>query len=141
MAPSSTATTRAPRSWIEAFEGNGVALPFEQARSRIGKGGDKVLLELAGMTESSPEGQRIARIRTQIFRARYLPGLAALRGARALVDRLRRDGLRLVVATSSSSAEVDALLGAAGVRDLLGEEVTKDDADASKRGLPARALQ
>jgi phosphoglycolate phosphatase-like HAD superfamily hydrolase len=53
-------------------------------------------------------------------------------GARALLERLRADGLTLVVATSAGSDELDALLDRAGIADLLDERTTSSDVENSK---------
>ena len=53
-------------------------------------------------------------------------------GARELLLALQREGLRLVVATSASDEELDALLRQAGVRDLVDAATTSSDAAHSK---------
>lgn len=120
------------RSWVEALEGVGVSLPVEQVRRLIGKGGDKLVWELAGIDADSPQGQAIRRRRLEIFRTFYVPMLAPTPGARELVLALRYRGFTLVVATSASREELEMLLIAAGVRDLLDEWVTESDVDRSK---------
>src|SRR6185295_10901206 len=54
-------------AWVEAFEAAGRAAPFEQVRRLIGKGGDKLLPEVTGLQDESPEGKTISRQRAQIF--------------------------------------------------------------------------
>jgi HAD superfamily hydrolase (TIGR01509 family) len=139
-------------SWIEALEGEGISLPLSLVRSQIGKGGDKLLWDLLHIEEGSSLGRTVAEHRTGIFRARYLPELKPCRGARALIERMRAQGLVLVVATSSSAEEVGTLLTAAGLIDLLPDAITKSDAPrskpdadivtaaASRAGLPPREL-
>ena len=56
-------------AWSEAFAASGRHHPQEQVRPLIGKGGDKLLKELAGLSDESAEGQRIAEARAEIFRA------------------------------------------------------------------------
>lgn len=121
------------RAWVEAFAASGYAVPFARVRPLIGMGGDRVIATLApGLTDQEGEGKAIAGRRQAIFLRQYAPGLAPAPGARALVERLRRDGMRLVVASSARRAELDALLKAAHVDDLLTETTTSDDAEESK---------
>ncbi len=114
-------------AWAEAIEGCGCSLPFPMVRERIGKGGDKLLWELLGVEESSAEGKHLSQLKKRIFHARYLSQLAAFPGSRELLVRMRQEGLRLVLATSSGKDELENLLDAASLGDLIDDCVTKDD--------------
>lgn len=120
------------RAWVDALGEVGIAVERERVRPLIGMGGDKLMPEVADLDPESEEGKRISARRSEIFRDRYLPKLQALPGARALLERLRADGFRLVVATSAKREELDGLLKAAGVADLVDAATTSDDAEASK---------
>jgi HAD superfamily hydrolase (TIGR01509 family) len=120
------------RAWVDAGSEFGRAIAFADVRPLIGMGGDKVLPRLTGLDEDSHEGTRILARRGEIFRERYLPGLVALPGAVDLVRRLRADGKTLVVATSASEEDLEALLEQVGLEDILTEATNSDDADASK---------
>jgi predicted TPR repeat methyltransferase len=61
-----------------------------------------------------------------------LPKLRPTPGARALLERLRADGLHLVAATSASGSELDALLRQADVADLIEAAASASDAEHSK---------
>jgi HAD superfamily hydrolase (TIGR01509 family) len=98
----------------------------------IGKGGDKLLPELIGLSEDSPTGKRISRRRGEIFRSKFLPRLQPFKGTRELVQRLKREGRRVVVASSASKHDLDALLERAGVRSIIDTHTSKDDVDRSK---------
>jgi HAD superfamily hydrolase (TIGR01509 family) len=120
------------RAWVAALERHGHQTSFERVRALIGKGGDKLLPEVADVEKDSPEGKRIAESRKQIFKERFLPTLRPFPQARALLERMRRDGLRLVVASSAEKAELDALLDAAQVADLIERKASSSDAPHSK---------
>ena len=120
------------RSWLEAFEGIGISLRFDQVRRLIGKGGDKLLWELAGIGEDSLHGRVLRAHRLEIFRTRYAPDLDPAPGARELVLALRARGLSLVVASSASEEELDLLLTEGAVRDVLLDAVTASDVERSK---------
>ena len=118
---------------MDAFAEFGYIVPFERIRSLIGMGGDKLLPTVVpGLSSTEGVGKRIAARSTEIFLARYSQGLQPTPGARALVERMRAEGLRLVVASSAKQNELETLLKAARVADLLHEATTASETDASK---------
>jgi len=120
------------RAWVDSFAAHGYVIPFEQIRPLIGKGGDKILPELTGLDPESGEAKRLGETRSEIFLERELPTLRATPGARALLERMKAEGLELVVATSAKSTEVRALLEQTGVSDLIQLASSSDDAERSK---------
>ncbi len=120
------------RAWVDAFEQFGHRVDYASVRRRIGMGGDKLMPDVSGIYEDSPEGTRIASRRREIFLQRYLPTLKPFPRVRDLLSRFRDDGFALVVATSAKREELDPLLRQAGVGDLMAEETSSDDADESK---------
>ena len=75
----------------------------------IGKGGDKILPELFGIDSESERGKKLSDLKGEIFQ-KMLPGLKPAAGARALLERLRDDGIKLVIATSAGNEDVKLLL-------------------------------
>ena len=120
------------RAWVDTLSRNGHPVPYERVRPLIGMGGDKVLAELLGINADGPLGRRLSDERRRLFLSRDLPSLPPTPGARALVERMRADGLTIVVATSATGDELDALLRQAGIDDLVGDSATSSDADRSK---------
>jgi HAD superfamily hydrolase (TIGR01509 family) len=119
-------------AWLDSLRGHGRNVPFEQLRSRIGMGGDKLLPEVAGIDDESELGRSVKDRRIAILKAHYLPELAPFPGARLLVDRLRARGLVCVAVSSATASDVGDLLRAAGVADLMDHVISADDADRSK---------
>lgn len=120
------------RSWSDTFREFGYDITAERVRPLIGKGGDKLLPELTGVAVDSERGKALTERRAAIFADRYIPTLRQTRGARALVDRLRKEGLRLVIATSAGEQELRPMLDQVGLEDLLAQKTSSDDADNSK---------
>jgi HAD superfamily hydrolase (TIGR01509 family) len=120
------------RAWVNAGEALGYPIRFDDVRPLIGMGGDRVLPMVAGIEEDTPEGEKLSEARGEIFRTRYLPGLAPLPRVRELLQRLRDDGFELVVASSASEEDLGLLLEQAGVRDLLDSTTSAGDAEESK---------
>ena len=115
------------RAFEEAFREARYEVPFERIRPLIGKGSDKLMPELIGRYDE-PVGKR----KTAIFKARYLPRLQPFRGVRELLSWLKRRGVKLAVASSAGKDELDALLEAAGARELIDSRTDADDAEDSK---------
>ena len=120
------------QSWVDTFAEAGYSVPFDVVRPLIGMGGDKLLPKAAGITHDSDEGKKLTKRRSEIFREKYLPKLEPLKGSRALVERVRKAGLKPLVATSAKEEELKGLLKAAQVADLMEERATASDAKKSK---------
>lgn len=120
------------RSWSETLAEFGRPAPPETVRPLIGMGGDKLLPRLLGVTPESAEGKHFLQRRAEIFREAYVPKLRSTRGAHALVERLRREGFRLIIATSAQEAELEVMLRQVGLEDLLPHRTSSDDAEESK---------
>jgi len=140
-------------SWADALSENGRPGLYFKARRMVGMGGDKMLPLLTGLDPESDEGRAILERRVQIFRERYLARIRPFPCVRELLDRMRDQGLRLVVASSARDDELESLLEIAGARPFLYKATSSDDAEHSKpdpdivqaalrkgRSAPARAL-
>lgn len=120
------------RSYVDAGRDVGLEIDFDEVRRLIGMGGDKVLPRVAGIEEDTEKGERIKTRKGEIFRERYLPELQPTPGARALLHRLRDDGVKLVIATSANKKDMSMLLEQAGITDLIQDGTSADDAEESK---------
>lgn len=114
-------------AFVEAFHEAGFEIPFEKLRRLIGKGSDKLIPELIGRDDEA-----IAERKKAIFRQRYLPALRAFPCVEALLAALRSKGLKLAVASSAASDELDALLEVAHAARYFDEKTDADDAERSK---------
>jgi phosphoglycolate phosphatase-like HAD superfamily hydrolase len=119
-------------AWRRALAESGYDLPLERLHSWIGMGGDKILARIDGnLREDRGTGKVIARRRMEIF----LDGVDRLQptyGARELLERFERCGIRRIVATSAKRAELDAILKATRIDDCIDGAATSDDAGRSK---------
>jgi HAD superfamily hydrolase (TIGR01549 family) len=120
-------------AWEEAFAERGYNIPFESIYPLVGMGGDKVLERLApGLSDKDGVGKELTKRRKEIFHQQYLPTVKPTPGARELVERIKESGMKPVVATSAENDELQALLKAAGVDDLMDEQADSSDAKGSK---------
>lgn len=120
------------QAWVDTGREFGYEIPFDRVRWLVGMGGDKVLPELTGLQEKSEEGARVLKRRGEIFRREYLPKLKPFPHAHELLERFADDGYKLVVATSASEEDLDALLEQGGFADIIRKATSSDDADESK---------
>ena len=120
------------RAWVEALAEYGYKVPVEQVRPLIGMGGDKVLPILTGLSADEPKGKKIAGRRDAIFADKYLPQVRPLPGARDLLLRLKGDGVKLAVASSSAKDLLKRLLNIVGAPNVFEKAASGDDAEDSK---------
>lgn len=120
------------QAWAEVFARHGLAPGVAQIRPLIGKGSDKLLAELLGIDHESEQGRQLGDERRALFLERLLPALQPTPGARELVQKLREEGVQVVIATSAGGPELDALLKQARIDDLIEQATTSDDAEQSK---------
>lgn len=120
------------RSWTEVLQRHHHHVLEHRIRPLIGMGSDKLLPAAAGVQADSEAGRRMADERRERFLQAHLPALRPTPGDRALVQRLRERGVKLVVATSAGAEELQALLRQAQVDDLIDEATTSSDAAESK---------
>ena len=119
------------QAWMQTLERHGHVVSYEQIRSLIGKGSDKVFAELLDIDSESALAKQITKDRTQLLLSSFMANLNPTPGARLLVQHMRSEGLRLVIA-SSSGEELPALLEQAGLQDLLDTSVSSDEIKESK---------
>jgi len=119
-------------AWVQAITESGRRVEFSRVRPLIGMGGDKLLPEVTGLSIDSPEGKAIASRRRDIFQRDHLPHLKPTRGAQALLEWLRDDRQKLLVASSAEDDELRQLLDVAGASRLIESATSSDDAERSK---------
>jgi HAD superfamily hydrolase (TIGR01509 family) len=119
-------------AWVDALRAHGHHVDFARIRPLIGMGGDKLLPEVIGVAEDTPEGKAIGERRADVFRSRFFPDLRPFPKARELVERLEREGTAVTVASSATKEDLVALLDKAGLGRLADYAASKDDAARSK---------
>jgi HAD superfamily hydrolase (TIGR01549 family) len=118
-------------TWAQALREHGFAVDASRVRPLIGMGGDKLLPQVANVTQDSELGLQIGALKKALFNER-LSSLRATPGARRLVEFLRERHIELAIATSADDKEMSALLRTARVDDLFPIRTSKDDAAESK---------
>ena len=119
-------------AWQEALIENGYHVPYDKIRRCIGMGGDKLLKEVASLDKDSPIAEKVDARYSEIFISKYLPHLKPFPGVRPLIERMHRDGLILVVASSGKKVELKAMLKIADITDLIDGATSSSDVEHSK---------
>ncbi|WP_437738465.1 HAD family hydrolase [Sorangium sp. So ce1335] len=119
-------------AWQLAFRRFGREIPRERLRRQTGKGADELLPVFLSPEELGWIGAGVASLHDELYGRELLPGARAFPGVRALLERVARDGRRIVLASSTPRGELGASVALAGVGDLVSWTVSADDADRSK---------
>ncbi|MDB5657308.1 MAG: HAD-superfamily hydrolase, subfamily variant 1, partial [Tardiphaga sp.] len=119
-------------SWHEAMAKFGHSVSFEQARSQIGKGGDKLIPEFLSAAEQNDHGKEMEDWRSKRFKSQYLPLVRPFSAVPDLLRRARMAKLRIAIGSSAKSDELDTYLGIARIADLVDVKASSEDAEGSK---------
>jgi HAD superfamily hydrolase (TIGR01509 family) len=119
-------------AWVEALAEVGYQVPFEKVRPPMGMGSDNLLPAVVDITKETPKGQQASAGWERIFKQKYLPHLKPFPQAQALLQHMRAQGLKLVVASSAKEAMLESLLELIGAKDLIEGQTSSDDAKNSK---------
>ncbi|HEY0131275.1 MAG TPA: HAD family hydrolase [Allosphingosinicella sp.] len=118
-------------AWREAFLNFGLDKPVEEIRWQIGKGGDNLIPSLFPDL-GDRQREEIEAFRGDLFKRDYLPRATPFPGVRDLFERLTAEGMKIVLASSSHSEEVDYHLSLIACADLVSATTSKDDVEKSK---------
>jgi len=119
-------------AWHEAMVRFGHDVSFEQARSQIGKGGDKLIPVFLSEKAQRDHGQELDAWRSKHFKAKYLPLVRPFSAVPDLLRRSRDAGLRIAIASSAKKDELERYLDIAGITSLVDATTSSDDVEESK---------
>jgi HAD superfamily hydrolase (TIGR01509 family) len=120
------------RAWVDAFAKHGYHVSFDKVRFYVGMGGDNLIKAVIGLGKDDPQTKKLSEHYGEIFRANYRLHLRAFPGAKALVEHMHQQGLRLIAASSSHKTDVRALLDIVGITKTIDGFTSADDVDNSK---------
>ncbi len=100
-------------AWQEAMVEFGHDVTFEQARSQIGKGGDKLIPVFLSEAEQRDHGKTLDEWRRKRFKSAYLPLVRPFSAVPDLLRRARGAGLRIAIASSAKKDELEKYLAIA----------------------------
>ena len=119
-------------SWQRAFAEFGIEVSFDTALRQIGKGGDHLLPVFVPKEKVETTGKAIEKFRKELFEREYLSRVKPFPKVRQLVERMKKAGLKIAIASSAGKDELQYYKKLARVDDLIEEETTSEDAEKSK---------
>ncbi|WP_409363191.1 HAD family hydrolase [Bradyrhizobium japonicum] len=119
-------------AWHEAMQQFGHDVSFEQVRSQIGKGGDKLIPVFLSADEQRDHGKAMEEWRGIRFKTEYLPLVRPFSAVPDLLGRVRAAGTKVAIASSANKDELDKYLDIAGIVDLVDVTASSEDAEQSK---------
>src|ERR1044071_3792929 len=118
-------------AWHEAMTKFGHDISFEQARSQIGKGGDKLIPHFLSAEAQQDHGKELEQWRGKRFKSAYLPLVRPFSAVPDLLKRARDTGLRIAVASSAKKDELDRYLDIAQIAGQVDVTTSSDDVEQS----------
>jgi HAD superfamily hydrolase (TIGR01549 family) len=119
-------------AWQEAMAKFGHDVTFEQVRSQIGKGGDKLIPVFLSEEQQREHGKHLEEWRGNRFKSTYLPLVRHFSAVPELLQRVREAGLRIAIASSAKKDELKKYLDIAAISELVDVTMSSDDVDESK---------
>jgi HAD superfamily hydrolase (TIGR01509 family) len=119
-------------AWRRAFEHFGIEVGMDEAWSQIGKGGDQLIPVFVPEADRDRLEAKIKQFRKEVFHRDYMPRIVSFAKARDLLMRVKKSGRRIVLATSSDKNDLAIYKRIVGMEDLVEEQATSADAQASK---------
>jgi beta-phosphoglucomutase-like phosphatase (HAD superfamily) len=119
-------------AWHEAFLKFGHDVSFEQARSQIGKGGDKLIPEFLSKSQQEEHGEELKEWRGKLFKSKYLPLVRPFSAVPELLSRVHDEGMKVAVASSAKKDELETYLDIARITKLVDVATSSEDVTQSK---------
>jgi HAD superfamily hydrolase (TIGR01509 family) len=119
-------------AWRRAFEHFGIQVGLDEAWSQIGKGGDQLIPVFVPESDLERLEPEIKNFRKEVFHRDYMPRIVSFAKARDLLERVKKTGRRIVLATSSNKEDLAIYKRIVGMEELVEQEATSADAQSSK---------
>jgi HAD superfamily hydrolase (TIGR01509 family) len=118
-------------AWYRAFRQQGLTYPLWRIHQRMGMGGEKLVADLGGEAVEREHGEAVRAAEKPLY-LELIHEVAAIPGARELVEELKGRGHRVVLASSAKPDEVDHYLDLIGVREIVDGWTTAGDVEETK---------
>jgi HAD superfamily hydrolase (TIGR01509 family) len=118
-------------AWFRAFRQHDIVLPIWRVHRHIGMGGDQLVAALCDDETEEEKGDDI-RAAEKVLYMELIGEVEPLKGARELIEDLKRRDHAVVLASSAKAEEVDHYLDLLDARDLADDWTTSADVEATK---------
>jgi len=118
-------------AWHRALRAHGHTVQVWEIHRHIGMGGDQIVAALAGEEAEREQGDEIRAAEGDAY-GELIGEVEPMDGARALIEELKSDGARAILASSAKEEEVDHYLDLLDARDLVDGWTTAADVERTK---------
>jgi HAD superfamily hydrolase (TIGR01509 family) len=118
-------------AWYLAFRQSECHLPVWRIHRHIGMGGDQLVKALAGEEFEREHGDEVRAAEKALYLA-AIPTVEPLEGARDLIEDLKGEGRKVVLASSAKAQEVEFYLDLLDARELADDWTTSADVQNTK---------
>jgi HAD superfamily hydrolase (TIGR01509 family) len=118
-------------AWHRALRTHGHTVQVWEIHRHIGMGGDQIVAALVGDEAEDEQGDEIRTAEGDAY-GELIGEVEPMDGARALIEELKGDGARAILASSAKEDEVDHYLDLLDARDLVDGWTTSADVERTK---------
>jgi HAD superfamily hydrolase (TIGR01509 family) len=118
-------------AWHRALHAYGHSVQMWKVHRHIGMGGDQILEALIGEAAEAEQGDEIRDAEAEAYRE-LIGEVEPMEGARELIERLKREGATVILASSAKQEEVDHYLDLLDARELVDGWTTSADVENTK---------
>jgi HAD superfamily hydrolase (TIGR01509 family) len=118
-------------AWYQAFRQLDCHLPIWRIHRHIGMGGDQLVKSLAGEDFDEEHGDDVRAAEKALYLA-AMPTVEPLGESRELIEDLKDQGRKVVLASSAKSKEIDFYLDLLDARELADDWTTSSDVEQTK---------
>ena len=118
-------------AWFWAFRQEGVVLPIWRIHRSIGMGGDQLVGALTSEEFEAEHGEAVRAAEKTLYMT-LIRDVEPLREARELLEDIKRQGRKIILASSAKAEEVDHYLDLLDVRELADDWTSSADVQNTK---------
>jgi HAD superfamily hydrolase (TIGR01509 family) len=118
-------------AWYQAFRQLDCHLPVWRIHRHIGMGGDQLVKALAGGEFDAEHGDDVRAAEKALYLA-AMPTVEPLGESRELIEDLKDQGRKVVLASSAKATEIDHYLDLLDARELADDWTTSADVEETK---------
>lgn len=119
-------------AWKLAFEHFGKNISIDEVTRQIGKGADQLMPVFLSQYELDRYGKELEEYRSELFQNCFFKRVKAFPKVRELFERIKRDGKKVVLASSAKQSELDVYKKTARIDDLVDAETSSEMVEKSK---------
>lgn len=120
------------QAWVKAFKHEGYDIAYDELRQQIGKGGEKIVADFLSPEEVEKVGENITKFRKEFYQDKLISQAQPFDGVRELFERLKQDGLKIVLASSARPGSLDHYQEILNIKDLIDGATSTEDVEESK---------